>query len=451
MAKGYTQIYGIDYYETYAPVARLASLRLLLAIAARNGWPVDTFDFDSAYLNAPLGEGEVIYMEQPMGHETRDRKRWVWKLKKALYGLKQGAKSWYDTLYRALSELGFTRAEADHGVFFKDMGSHIVVLGVHVDDCMVTGSSTTLVSKFKVDMDKKYKLTDLGPANWLLGIKISRDLANKTISLSQRTYIESIITRFNFDDLKPSSMPIDPAVPLLKSQSPSKLEDIAKMRNIPFREAVGALMYAAMGTRPDIAFATSTVAQFAENPGWSHWEAVKRIFRYLLGTKDLELVYGGEERGLTGYVDADGASQEHRRAISGYVFMVDGGAVSWSSKKQELVTLSTTEAEYVAATHAAKEAIWLRRLISEVFKSVETPTTLFCDSKSAIALAHDGHYHARTKHIDIRYHFIRYIIEAGTIKLVYCPTNDMTADVLTKALPSVKAKHFASALGLCTV
>lgn len=451
VAKGYTQIYGIDYYETYAPVARLASLRLLLAIAARNGWPVDTFDFDSAYLNAPLGEGEVIYMEQPMGHETRDRKRWVWKLKKALYGLKQGAKSWYDTLYRALSELGFTRAEADHGVFFKDMGSHIVVLGVHVDDCMVTGSSTTLVSKFKVDMDKKYKLTDLGPANWLLGIKISRDLANKTISLSQRTYIESIITRFNFDDLKPSSMPIDPAVPLLKSQSPSKLEDIAKMRNIPFREAVGALMYAAMGTRPDIAFATSTVAQFAENPGWSHWEAVKRIFRYLLGTKDLELVYGGEERGLTGYVDADGASQEHRRAISGYVFMVDGGAVSWSSKKQELVTLSTTEAEYVAATHAAKEAIWLRRLISEVFKSVETPTTLFCDSKSAIALAHDGHYHARTKHIDIRYHFIRYIIEAGTIKLVYCPTNDMTADVLTKALPSVKAKHFASALGLCTV
>ena len=154
---------------------------------------------------------------------------------------------------------------------------------------------------------------------------------------------------------------------------------------------------------------------------------------------------------MTGYVDADGASQEYRRAISGYVFMVDGGAVSWSSKKQELVTFSTTEAEYVATTHAAKEAIWLRRLISKVFKSVETPTTLFCDSKSAITLAHDGHYHARTKHIDICYHFIRYIIEAGTIKLVYCPTNNMTADVLTKALPSVKAKHFASALGLCTV
>ena len=244
---------------------------------------------------------------------------------------------------------------------------------------------------------------------------------------------------------------MDPSVPLSRSQSPTKIEDVAKMKSIPYREAVGSLMYAAMGTRPDIVFATSTVAQFSENPGWIHWEAVKRIFRYLLGTKKLELVYGGEKRGLVGYVDADGASQEHRRAISGYVFLIDGGAVSWSSKKQELVTLSTTEAEYVAATHAAKEAIWLRRLIGEVFKPIDGPTVLFSDSQSAIALAKDGHYHARTKHIDIRYHFIRYIIEEGTIKLNYCPTDDMTADTLTKALPSVKAKHFATALGLSTV
>ena len=223
------------------------------------------------------------------------------------------------------------------------------------------------------------------------------------------------------------------------------------MRNVPYREAVGSLMYAAMGTRPDIAFATSTVVQYSENPGWKHWEAVKKFFRYLLGTKNLELTYGGEERGLTGYVDADGASQDHRRAISCYVFMVDGGAVSWSSKKQELVMLLTTEVEYVAATHATKEAIWLCHLLTELFESINTPTTLFSDSKSVIALTHDGHYHAQTKHIDIHYHFICYIIEAGTIKLVYCPTNDMTADMLTKALPSVKAKHFALALGLLPV
>ena len=451
VAKGFTQIYGVDYYETYAPVARLSSFRLLLAIAARNNWPVDTFDFDSAYLNSVLGEDEIIYLEQPPGYETDDPRYWVWRLRKALYGLKQGARNWYEALCRALEELRFKRTDADHGVFFKKLAGSIVIVAIHVDDGMVTGSSAALVNKFKVEMNKKYKLTDLGPANWLLGIKISRDFVNKTISLSQHAYIEAIIDRFNFNDLKPSSIPIDPAVPLSKSQSPSKLEDIAKMRNVPYREAVGSLMYAAMGTRPDIAFATSTVAQFSENPGWVHWEAVKRIFKYLLGTKKLELTYGGDQRGLVGYVDADGASQEHRRAISGYVFMVDGGAVSWSSKKQELVTLSTTEAEYVAQTHAAKEAMWFRQLLTELFGQIESPTTLFSDSKSAIALAQDGHYHARTKHIDIRYHFIRYVVDAGTIKLVYCSTDDMTADTLTKALPSVKAKHFAKALGLSTV
>ena len=170
-----------------------------------------------------------------------------------------------------------------------------------------------------------------------------------------------------------------------------------------------------------------------------------------MGTKELELTYSGDDRGLVGYVDADGASQDHRRAISGYVFMVDGGAVSWSLKKQELVTLSTAEAEYIAQTHAAKEAMWLHRLLTELFGSLDGPTTLFSDSKSAIALAQDGHYHACTKHIDIWYHFIRYIIEAGNIKLVYCPMDDMTVDMLTKVLPSGKAKHFASALGLSTV
>jgi len=284
VTKGFTQIYGIDYYEMYAPVAKLASFRLLLALAARNGWPVDTFNFDSAYLNSSLGENETIYLEQPIGYETEDRKRWVWKLLKTLYGLKQGVKNWYDALCQALAELGFTRTEAGHGVFLKEIGDDIIILVVHVDDCMITGSSMKHISNFKVEMNAKYKLTDLGPAHWLLGIKITRDLANNSISLSQEAYIESIITRFNFNDLKPSSIPIDPSAPLSKSQSPSKLEDIAKMKNVPYREAVGSLMYAAMGTRPDIAFATSTVAQFSDNPGWAHWEAVKQIFRYLLGT-----------------------------------------------------------------------------------------------------------------------------------------------------------------------
>ena len=212
---------------------------------------------------------------------------------------------------------------------------------------------------------------------------------------------------------------MDPNVPLLKSQSPMKLTDIAQMQNVPYQEAVGSLMYAAMGTWPDIAFAVSTVAQFSDNPGWTHWEAVKRIFRYLQGTQKFELVYGGEKRGLVGYVNADGALQEHRRAILGYVFLINGSAVSWSSKKQELVTLSTTEAEYVAATHAAKEAVWICRLIRQLFCPLESPMTLYSDSKSAIALVKDGNFHARTKHINIWYHFICYIIKAECNSLAF--------------------------------
>lgn len=451
VARGFTQIYGVDYYQTYAPVAKLSSFRLLLAVAARNGWPTDSFDFDSAYLNGELDDDEVVYMEQPPGHEFANRHRYVLRLIKALYGLKQSARVWYNKLFAAFLELGFKRSEADHGVFYKEIGKDLLVVAVHVDDCLATGSSAKLLEEFKGQINSKYRMTDLGPAHWLLGIKVTRDLAERTISLSQHSYIDSIITRFNFNDLKPVSTPMDANLALTKAQSPSSVSDIARMRNVPYREAVGSLMYAAMGTRPDIAFAVTTLAQFSDNPGWVHWEAVKRVFKYLLGTRDLELVYGRKENELTGYVDADGASQEHRRAISGYVFLVDGGAISWSSKKQELVTLSTAEAEYVAATHAAKEVIWLRRLIGEVFGAIPNPTTLFSDSQSAIALTKDGHYHARTKHIDIRYHFIRYVIENGSIKLIYCPTNEMTADVLTKALPSAKVKHFASALGLATV
>ena len=181
-----------------------------------------------------------------------------------------------------------------------------------------------------------------------------------------------------------------------------------------------------------------------------HWEAVKRVFRYLIGTKSWELTYGGERNGLEGFTDADGATQDHRHAMSGHVFLIDGGAVSWLSKKQELVTLSTAEAEYVAATHAAKEALWLRQFIGEIFRPLRKLITIQSDSLPAIALASDadGSFHVRTKHIDLRYHFIRYTVQEGKIKLIYCPTNDMVADTLTKALPSLKAKHFARALGL---
>ena len=210
-------------------------------------------------------------------------------------------------------------------------------------------------------------------------------------------------------------------------------------------------MYAAIATWPDIAFHVTLLSCFSVNPGPAHWDAVKRIFKYLKGTRELRLTYGPSGNlDLKGFGDADGSMQEDRHAFSGNAFILYGGAVSWYSKQQEIVSLSTTESEYVAATHAAKEAIWFRKLMGELFFPVVGPTTLYCDNQSAIALTKDNQFHAQTKHIDIHYHFIRWVCQKGDIRLLYCPTADMVADALTKALPSLKVKHFANALGLRT-
>jgi len=207
-------------------------------------------------------------------------------------------------------------------------------------------------------------------------------------------------------------------------------------------------MYAVLGTCPDITFAIQTIFRFMKNPGPIHWDAVKCVFHYLKGTMDWWLTYGSSRMDLTGYMDADGSMAEDRHALSGYTFMIHSGAILWSAKQQEIIVLSTTEAEYIMITHATKEAIWLCSFISQVFDITLDPTILFSDNKSTIELTKDHQYHARTKHIDIHFHFIHYIIEEGSIRLIFCPTNDNTADTFMKALPSTKAKHFASQLGL---
>ena len=291
---------------------------------------------------------------------------------------------------------------------------------------------------------------DLSKLHWLLGIEVMRNREEQTIALSQQSYLESITRRSGFDELKPVSSLMEPHIKLTNTQSPSTGAEYAAMQHILYREAVGSLMYAALGTRPDISYAISTVSRFCSNPGTPHWEAVRRIYRYLIGTKDLRLTYRWTRKPLQGYMDADGSMSEDQKAISGYAFLIDGGAMSWASKKQEIVSLSTTESEYVAATHATKEALWLCSFIGEVLIPLDEPITLFSDNQSAIALAKDHQYHARTKHIDIRFHFIHWVVDNGKIHLVFCPTNDMVADTLTKALPSPKVKHFAAELGLRT-
>ena len=220
------------------------------------------------------------------------------------------------------------------------------------------------------------------------------------------------------------------------------------MRGIPYREAIGSLMYAVLGTRPDISFAVLFLSQFMQNPGRPHWEAVKRVFRYLKVTKYMNLIIGGMEKGLEVFSDVDWASQEHWHSISGYIFMMGGGTVSWSSKKQAIVVLSTTEAEYITATHAAKEALWIRMFLAEIAHPLRKPITIHLDNISAISITKNDEYHPRTKHIDIQYHFIRHSVQENLLNIDYVPTADMVADMLTKGLPRHKVLHMNQLVGL---
>ncbi len=249
---------------------------------------------------------------------------------------------------------------------------------------MLTGDSAELIAEYKIKLNDCYALTDLGPVHWLLGIKVTRDHLACTISLFQQSYIDSILTRFALVDAKPYAMPIVPGVIYSRGDCPTSPTEEAQMKKVPYREAIGSLMYTSVATRPDIGFAVSTLSRFLDNLSSAHWEAVKRVFRYLSGTRDYELTYGSEHHDLVGYTDVDGVAQEHRHAISGYAFLIDGGTISWSSQKQELITLLTAEAEYVATTHVAKEAIWLRKLIFQLFPNLNMPTTLYCDNQATL-------------------------------------------------------------------
>jgi hypothetical protein len=339
----------------------------------------------------------------------------------------------------------------DQAVFYKLLPQvkQLIVVAVHVDDCTIAASTTRLVEDLKARLSRHVEVTDLSELHWMLGIQVSRDRDACTTSISQHAYIDSILHHYNFVNVKPLSTPMDPQVHLTSEQAPLTAAEFVAMRDVPYCKAVGMLNWAALAMHPDIAYAVAMVACFGTNPGPAHWEAVKRIFRYLAGTCDLWLSYSETRCVLEGYADADGSMAKDWRTISGYAFLIDGGTVSWSSKWQEIISLFTTESKYIMATHEMKEGLWLKSLLSEIFSPFNSPITMFSDNQATITLTCDHQYHARTKHIDVRYHWIRWVVEKGVMHLMYCLMNDMVADTLTKALPSPKVKHFATCLGLC--
>ena len=445
VAQGFSQIPGMDFFETFAPVVRMDSVRAILAIAAIKDFEIQQLDVKGAYLNGDLEE--EIYMRQPEGFDDGSGR--VCRLYKTLYGLKQSGRVWNRKFHGELTKMGLSRCEVDHCVYIRQEDEKIAIITVWVDDLLLFTNSSREMETLKKQLKAVFEINDLGEPNTIIGIEIERNRQDRTISICQRKYINNILKRYNLQDANGVGMPLDPNVTLTKYEEPKGSEN--KLIN-GYASAIGSLMYAAIGTRPDIAFAVQTLSQFTTNPGPAHWTALKRVFRYLAGTRDLRITYGPAdytEIRFTGYSDADfAANPDDRKSISGYVFYLAGGAIAWSSKKQSTTALSSTEAEYTAISHATRQVIWLRYLFEGLSFKQSEATLLFGDNQSTIALTRDAQYHARSKHFDVQNHFVREKVEDEIIELYYCPTDEMVADIFTKALPRPKHHKFTTEMGL---
>ncbi|KAF7334060.1 Retrovirus-related Pol polyprotein from transposon TNT 1-94 [Mycena venus] len=435
VANGRTQIHGIHYTETYAPVVRHATLRVLLTFGAVRDWEIHQADVKNAYLNAPIDE--TVYMAP-----TPPGRRLVCRLNKGLYGTKQGGRTWYLKLRETFILLGYTVLQADNAVFISR--DKLTIVAAATDDFTIIGQTLEHVDRIKSQLNGHFELVDLGEINWLLGIHITRDRKARTISLSQTAYVDQIVAQMGVSDAAPSATPMDPGIDL-DLDSPGVSSNILTADETTlYCKGVGLTMYATI-THPEITHHVSILSQYMHEPRSTHLKVLRRVVKYLGGVRSYQLVLGGSDLTLTGYSDASWAA---RRSTSGYAFYLGTSLVDWSSKKQPIVTLSSTESEYVALTHASKNLLWLRKLLSELHIPIPKPTTLFCDNQSAIVLTKNGAFHARTKHIDNRYHFIRQTVSDGHAVILYCPTNDMIADVFMKPLSRPKFVRFRELLGV---
>ena len=453
VVKGYSQIEGIDYVETFSPVIKSKSVKILLSLANVEGWEVHQMDVKTAFLNSELEED--IYVKQPDGFQNKKFPDYVWKLKKALYGLKQSPRQWWITMRDFLFSLGFVACNFDPCIFLLDRDGVLTYLGLYVDDLQICGGNASFVSTIKENLCERFQMKDLGLVSYLLGLEIKMNSRQKRLTICQEKYVKDLLVQFDLDHLRPLSIPMDPSCKLSKSSCPDPgSSEFKEMTHRPYRELVGALMYLACATRPDISHAVGEVARFVSNPGMDHWQAVVKICRYLSGTKDYGLHFDGNIKDASqvyGFSDADwGNDVDTRRSKTGYAIFMNGGCVSWRSKLQTCVSQSTLEAEYVAANETGRELVWARGIADELGYK-QRSSTLFEDNQPCIATAKNPVINDRVKHIDIKYHWIRDEVAAGSLTLTYCPTADMTADILTKALPRVPFSRLCKKLGLYSV
>ena len=432
VAKGFTQIHGSDYFDTYSPTAKMTSLRILMQFAAENELIVHQLDVKTAYLHAPIDC--EIYMFQPEGYEQSNDL--VCKLNKSLYGLKQSGRNWNTLLHTFFVNNSFIQSSGDACVYFT-ISLSIIIL-IWVDDIIVAAKTLGLIIKIKDILKSKFKMKDLGNITNFLGIQFNQLQGN--IEMSQCQYVESILLKFGMSNCNPRYTPCE-----LNPSSVVHSDSFDKSTR-RFREIVGSLIYLMTCTRPDLSWTVTKLSQHLAEPTAADWVMVKHVLRYLKGTSDYKLCFTKTNGNLNllGYTDSDWASSvDDRRSTSGYCFFLNnnGPPVSWKSKKQQTVALSSCEAEYMAIAAATQEATYLCTILKD-FQISHEPVIVYTDSQSALGLVKNPINHTRSKHIDIRYHFVREKAADGIIDFRYVSSDQNVADIMTKALSKHKYNHF---------
>ncbi|AAF19226.1 Highly similar to Ta1-3 polyprotein [Arabidopsis thaliana] len=442
VAKGYTQREGVDYQEIFAPVVKHVSIRILMSLVVDKDLELEQMDVKTTFLHGDLEE--ELYMEQPEGFVSDSSENKVCRLKKSLYGLKQSPRQWNKRFDRFMSSQQFIRSEHDACVYVKHVSEHdFIYLLLYVDDMLIAGASKAEINRVKEQLSTEFEMKDMGGASRILGIDIYRDRKGGVLKLSQEIYIRKVLDRFNMSGAKMTNAPVGAHFKLAAVREEDECVDTDV---VPYSSAVGSIMYAMLGTRPDLAYAICLISRYMSKPGSMHWEAVKWVMRYLKGAQDLNLVFTKEKDfTVTGYCDSNYAADlDRRRSISGYVFTIGGNTVSWKASLQPVVAMSTTEAEYIALAEAAKEAMWIKGLLQDMGMQ-QDKVKIWCDSQSAICLSKNSVYHERTKHIDVRFNYIRDVVESGDVDVLKIHTSRNPVDALTKCIPVNK---FKSALGV---
>lgn len=433
VARGFTQIPGVDYFETFAPVVKNSTVKTLIAVAAAKEYNLGHIDVKTAYLNAIVNE--EIWISIPEGfNQNKIQNGFGLKLQKSLYGLKQAGRNWNTMLKSWIVEYGLTQSKADP-CLFVGIENGFLAIATYVDDLIIVSSHHQLKSDFIAKMKEKFTITDLGDLTWFLGVKVENN--DKYISLSQHNYLDGILKNYDMNDSKPKPTPL--------CSAKQTNNEVIQENDFPLKNLIGNLSYLSIWSRPDITYATNFVSRHNDDNKREMWKHSKRILRYLNGCKDDKLVFtkGGDLK-LVGYTDSDwGGDVNDRKSTTGYLFKIGNNIVSWRSKKQQTIALSSAEAEYYALSDCMQEGLYLQQLLADM-GFPQKMTIIHCDNQACIDLSRNPVHHQRTKHIDIKHHYIRDHIEKHHFDLKYIHTSENPADLFTKSLNKVKFAKFKS-------